>query len=70
LIGTTFSYFYTYWATNTLTSTITIFMCASISGAHVVEANFDLHKLSVVFATACAPLLLVFTTKASNWKML
>jgi len=45
LIGTTFSYFYTLWATNNLTPTITIFMCASIFGAHVVEANFDLHKL-------------------------
>jgi hypothetical protein len=58
LIGTTFSNFYTYWATNTLTLTITICMHASIFGTHVVEANFELHKLSVVFATTCAPLLL------------
>jgi hypothetical protein len=33
-------------------------MCASIFGVHVVEANFELHKLSVVFAVACVPLLL------------
>jgi hypothetical protein len=33
-------------------------MHASIFGAHVVEANFELHKLSVVFAIACVPLLL------------
>jgi hypothetical protein len=33
-------------------------MRASIFGAHVVEANFELHKLSVVFAATCVPLLL------------
>jgi hypothetical protein len=32
-------------------------MHASIFGTHV-EANFELHKLNVVFSTACAPLLL------------
>jgi hypothetical protein len=58
LIGTTLSNFYTYWATNTLTLTITICMHASIFGMHVFETNFEFHKLSVVFATTCAPLLL------------
>jgi hypothetical protein len=33
-------------------------MHASFFGTHVVEANFELHKLSVVFATICVPLLL------------
>jgi hypothetical protein len=33
-------------------------MCASIFGTHVVEANFELHKISVVFATKCVPFLL------------
>jgi hypothetical protein len=33
-------------------------MHASFFGAHVVEANFELHKLSVVFVVVCAPLLL------------
>jgi hypothetical protein len=34
-------------------------MHASIFGVHVVEANFEFHKLSVAFVVACAPLLLV-----------
>jgi hypothetical protein len=29
-------------------------MHASIFGAHVVEANFELHKLNVVFVATCA----------------
>jgi hypothetical protein len=33
-------------------------MHASFFGAHVVEANFELHKLSVVFVVVCVPLLL------------
>jgi hypothetical protein len=33
-------------------------MHASFSRAHFVEANFELHKLSVVFVAVCAPLLL------------
>jgi hypothetical protein len=33
-------------------------MCASIFGTHVVEVNFELHKLSVVFVVACVPFLL------------
>jgi Na+/H+-dicarboxylate symporter len=59
LIGTTLSNFYTYWATNTITSIITICMHASIFGTHVVEANFELHKLIVVFVATCIPLLFV-----------
>jgi hypothetical protein len=52
LIGTTLSKFYTYWATNTFTLTITIYMHASIFGMHVVETNFELHKLNMIFATS------------------
>jgi hypothetical protein len=33
-------------------------MRASIFGMHVVEANFELQKLSVVFAATCVPFLL------------
>jgi hypothetical protein len=33
-------------------------MHASIFGTHVVEANFEFHKLSVVFATTCVLFLL------------
>jgi hypothetical protein len=35
-------------------------MHAFIFGMHVVEANSEFHKLNVVFATTCVPLLLAF----------
>jgi hypothetical protein len=35
-------------------------MWASIFGMHVVEANFELHKLNVVFVVECVPLHLAF----------
>jgi hypothetical protein len=59
LISRTFSNFSTYWASNTHTLIITIHMHLSIFGTHVIEPNSELHKFSVVFATTCAPLLLV-----------
>jgi len=35
-------------------------MHPSIFGMHVIDPNSKFHKLSVVFATTCAPLLLAF----------